>query len=160
MADTHSSFSKANLSLSRVSILPSAFSLTTSLNLQQSLSGKNLDSSERMAVSGSGAVMAYPSGELIGTNAALAHIELARPLPAWGKLQSSWTLFANWGQAKAAKPLPTDSTRSISDVGVGWSANYGNSTIRANLAHRLESTPASSERTPRDNFLLQVGWVF
>ena len=159
-ANTQGSFSKANLSLSRVSILPSAFSLTTSLNLQQSLSGKNLDSSERMSVSGSGAVMAYPSGELIGTNTVLAHIELARALPVWGKLQSSWMLFANWGQAKAAMPLTTESTRSISDVGVGWSANYGNAIIRANLAHRLESTPASSESTPRDNFLLQVGWVF
>ena len=159
-ANTQGSFSKANLSLSRVSILPGAFSLTTSLNLQQSLSSKNLDNSERMAVSGSGAVMAYPSGELIGSNAVLAHIELARPLPTWGNLQSSWTLFANWGQAKAAQPLATDRTRSISDVGVGWSANYGKAIIRANLAHRLESTPASSEPTSQDNFLLQVGWVF
>ena len=117
-------------------------------------------SSERMAVSGSGAVMAYPSGELIGSNAVLAHIELARALPVWGKLQSSWSVFANWGQAKAAKPLPTESTRSISDVGVGWSANYGNAIIRANLAHRLESTPARSEPTSQDNFLLQLGWLF
>jgi hemolysin activation/secretion protein len=159
-ANTQGSFTKASLSLSRVSLLPNAFSLTTSLHTQQSLSGKNLDSSERMAVSGSSAVMAYPSGELIGTNAMLAHIELARALPTWGKLQSSWTLFGNWGQAKAAQPLATDNTRSISDVGVGWSANYGKAIIRANLAHRLESTAASSESTSQDNFLLQVGWVF
>ncbi len=159
-ANTQGSFSKASLSLSRVSLLPNAFSLTTSLNTQQSLSGKNLDSSERMAVSGSSAVMAYPSGELIGTNATLVHLELARALPTWGKLQSSWTLFANWGQAKAAQPLATDSTRSISDVGVGWSANYGKAIIRANLAHRLETTPAASEPTSQDNFLLQLGWVF
>jgi hemolysin activation/secretion protein len=107
-ANTSGSFSKANLILSRVSLLPNAFSLTTSLMAQQSLSGKNLDGSERMAVSGSGAVMAYPSGELIGSNATLVHLELARPLPAVGKLQSSWLLFTNWGQASAAKPLATE----------------------------------------------------
>jgi hemolysin activation/secretion protein len=159
-ANTQGSFSKVNLNLSRVSLLPNAFSLTTSLNTQQSLSSKNLDSSERMAVSGSSAVMAYPSGELIGTNAVLVHLELARALPTWGKLQSSWSIFTNWGQAKAAQPLATDSTRSISDVGLGWSANYGNAIIRASLAHRLETTPAVSEKTEQDNFLVQVGWVF
>jgi hemolysin activation/secretion protein len=159
-ANTSGSFSKANLILSRVSLLPNAFSLTTSLMAQQSLSGKNLDGSERMAVSGSGAVMAYPSGELIGSNATLVHLELARPLPAVGKLQSSWLLFTNWGQASAAKPLATEKTRDISDVGIGWSASYGNAIIKAHLAHRLESTPATSESTPVDNFLLQVGWVF
>lgn len=159
-ADTNGSFSKANLNLSRVSLLPNAFSLTTSISAQQSLNGKNLDGSERMAVSGSGAVMAYPSGELVGSNATLVRVELARALPVWGKLQSSWLVFANWGQASAAKPLPTDTTRTISDVGLGWSANYGNAIIKASLAHRLENPGATSEPTAVDNFLLQMGWVF
>lgn len=159
-ANTNGSFSKANLSLSRVSLLPNAFSLTTTLVAQKSLSGKNLDGSERMAVSGSGAVMAYPSGELIGSNATLVRLELARPLPTIGKLQSNWSVFTNWGQASAAKPLATDTTRTISDVGVGWAANYGNAILRAYLAHRLENAAALSEKTSRDNFLLQVGWVY
>ena len=159
-AKTQGDFSKANLSLSRVSLLPNAFSLTTSLTLQQVLGSKNLDGSERMAVSGSSAVMAYPSGELIGSNATLVHLDLARPLPVWGKLQSNWLLFTNWGQASAANPLPTDKSRDISDVGIGWSANYGNALIKAHLAHRLESAGAISEPTSPDNFLLQFGWVF
>ena len=159
-ANTNGNFSKANLSLSRVSLLPNAFSLTTTLSAQRSLSGKNLDGSERMAVSGSGAVMAYPPGELIGSNATLVHLELARPLPAMGKLQSSWSVFTNWGQASAAQPLATDKTRDISDVGIGWAANYDNAIIRAHVARRLESTAAVSEKTNRDNFLLQLGWVF
>jgi hemolysin activation/secretion protein len=159
-ANTQGSFSKANVSLSRVSLLPNAFSLTTSVSAQQVITDKNLDGSERMSVSGTNGVMAYPSGELIGSNATLVHLELARPLPAWGKLQSNWLLFGNWGQASAAKPLATDRTREISDVGIGWSANYGNAIIKAHLAHRLESTAALSEKTEQDNFLLQVGWVF
>ena len=159
-ANTQGSFSKANVSLSRVSLLPNAFSLTTSISAQQVLTDKNLDGSERMSVSGSNGVMAYPSGELIGSNATLVHLELARPLPAWGKLQSNWLLFSNWGQASAAKPLATEKTRDISDVGIGWSANYGNAIIKAHLAHRLESAAATSEPTSQDNFLLQVGWVY
>jgi hemolysin activation/secretion protein len=159
-ANTNGSYSKANLLLSRVSLLPNAFNLTASLSAQQSLGSKNLDGSERMAVSGSGAVMAYPSGELIGSNATLVHLELARPLTAMGKLQSSWLLFTNWGQASAAKPLATEKTREISDVGIGWSASYGKTIIKAHLAHRLESTAAASEPTSVDNFLLQVGCVF
>ena len=159
-ANTNGNFSKANLSLSRVSLLPNAFSLTTTLAAQKSLSGKNLDGSERMAVSGAGAVMAYPSGELVGSNATLVRLELARPLPALGPLQSSWSVFTNWGQASAAKPLTTDKTRDISDVGIGWSANYANVIVRAHLAHRLERTAALSEKTNQNNFLLQLGWVF
>lgn len=159
-ADTHGSFSKASLTLSRTSLLPNAFRLSTSLSAQQSLGSKNLDGSDRMAVSGSGAVMAYPSGELIGSNATLLRLELERPLPAMGSLQSSWVVFANWGQAAAAKPMATDRTREISDIGLGWSASFDKAIIKAHLAHRLESSPATSESTPVDNFLLQVGWVF
>jgi hypothetical protein len=48
----------------------------------------------------------------------------------------------------------------LPDVGIGWSASYGNAIIKAHLAHRLESTAATSEKTDQDNFLLQVGWVF
>ena len=69
-------------------------------------------------------------------------------------------MFTNWGQASAAKPLATDNTRDISDVGIGWLANYGGAIVRAHLAHRLESTAALSEKTEQNNFLLQVGWVF
>jgi len=160
-ANTNGGFSKANLGLSRVSLLPGAFSLTTSLSVQQVLGGKNLDGSERMAVSGSGAVMAYPSGELIGSNATLVHLELARPLPAMGKLQSNWLLFANWGQAEAAHSIAqTDRLRSIGDVGIGWTASYSGAIIRTHLAHRLDTTESTSEPYPQDKFLVQVGWVF
>ena len=159
-ARTNGSFSKANLSLSRVSLLPNAFSLMTSVTAQQSLSAKNLDGSERMSVAGSSGVMAYPSGELIGSNAVLVHLELARPLPAWGALQSNLLVFTNWGQASAAKPLAGEHAREISDVGIGWSASYGKAIIKAHLAHRLGSRAATSEPTPADNFLLQVGWLF
>jgi len=158
-AQTQGSYSKLVADLSRVSLLPKSFTLTTALKLQQTLNNKNLDGSERMAVSGSGAVMAYPSGELIGSDATFVRAELSRPLPMVGKLQSNWLVFADWGNAKAANPLPTDISRDISDAGLGWTANYGGAMIHAYLAHRL-SSQAVSEPFATNKLLVQAGWVF
>lgn len=159
-AQTQGQFIKLNASLSRVNLLPMDFTLTASLKLQQSLNNKNLDGSERMAVGGPSAVMAYPSGELTGTNAALVRLELARPLPEWKGLRSNWLVFADWGQARQAKPLATDPRRDISDIGLGWNVTYGRALLKAYVAHRLDGTAAVSEPTPKTKFLAQAGWVF
>lgn len=159
-ANTRGNYQKVNLALSRISLLPASFSLTTSLTVQQSMDAKNLDGSEQMAVSGASAVKAYPSGELIGSNATLATFELSHPLPVFGNLQSSVQLFADWGQAQPAKAQTGQGNREISDVGIGWSGNYRTVFVKAQLAHRLESKPASSETTAIDNFLMQVGLTF
>ena len=53
--------------------------------------------------------------------------------------QSNRRVFADWGNAKAANPLPTDVNRNISDAGFGWSLNYGGALVHAYLAHRLNS---------------------
>lgn len=160
-ANTAGSFGKVAASISRISLLPNAFTLTASLKLQQALNSKNLDGSERMAVSGSSGVMGDPSGELIGSNAALVHLEVSRPLPAWGDLQSNWLVFTNWGQAEAAKAVAvTDQMRDISDVGIGWSASYKGALVRAHLAHRLDMLDPVSESYAQNKFLVQVGWVF
>jgi len=159
-AKTDGAYSKLNLDVSHTSLLPHSFTLSTSLRIQHALDDKNLDSSERMAVSGTGAVMAFPSGELIGSDADLVRLELSRPLPEFGALRSQWELFANWGDAKEPNPLPTDQYRHISDIGLGWSATYQGALIHAYLAHRVDSTKAVSEPYPDYKFLLQVGWVF
>ena len=159
-AKTEGAYSKLDLELSRVSMLPDNFTLTKTVKIQHTLNDKNLDSSERMAVSGSNAVMAMPSGELIGSDADFVRVELSRPLPAIGALQSQWQLLGDWGDAKEPKPLPTDSYRHISDIGLGWSATCRGALIHAYLAHRVDSTRALSEPYPDYKFLLQAGWVF
>ena len=159
-AKTEGAYNKLNFELSRVSLLPDNFTLTKAIKIQHTLDDKNLDSSERMAVSGSGAVLAFPSGELIGSDADLFHVELSHPLPVIGMLQSQWQVFGDWGDAKEPNPLPTDIYRHISDIGLGWSATYDGALIHAYLAHRVDSTPPVSEPYPDYKFLLQVGWVF
>ncbi len=72
------------------------------------------------------------------------------------EIQYLWQLHLRDGN----DDMVIESTGSISDVGLDWSADYGNAILKANLANRLETTPATSEKTEQDNLLVQVGWVF
>lgn len=154
---TNGRFEKLNASLSRVSLLPQQFSLTGSLKMQHSLN-KNLDGTERMGVAGVGGVMAYPSAELAGTNAYLARLELARPLPVFEEMVSQWSVFANWGKAQLLK---SETYRSLKDVGIGWTARHTSGLlIKTYLAHRVDALPAQSESTPRNKFWIQAGYIF
>lgn len=158
--NTQGRFQKINLGLSRVSVLPYALSLSTSLNVQQSLQHKNLDGSERMSVTGTSAVMAYPSGELNGSHAVLARVELSRPLPVWRAWQSSASVFSDWGQARAAHTLMAENTRSLSDVGLAWTAQQGAAMLKFSWVRRLASEAPSSEPLARNKLWAQAGWVF
>jgi len=160
-AQTVGNFSKAVLSLSRVSLLPEQFTLTTSVKSQTALKSKNLDSSERMSVSGSSGVWGHPPGELIGSNATLFKVELSRPLPTYEGLQHNWFTFYDFGQASAAVPVSsTDNRRSISDVGFGWSGNYQSLFFKAHVAHRIQDAAPTSEPYARNKFLLQLGYNY
>lgn len=163
-AQTQGSYGKLVAGVTRVSLLPKSFTLTASLRAQQSLSNKNLDSSERMSVAGSSGVMAYPPGELIGTNAAFARLELSRPLPAIQavpQLSHNWLAFTSWGQASAAKSVSaSDARRSVSDVGFGWSANWKGAVVKAYAAYRLQDSEPVSESSDRTRLLVQAGWLF
>lgn len=160
-ANTQGEYGKLIASLSRISLLPLDFSLTASFRCQQSLGDKNLDGSERMTASGYTAVMAYPSGDLIGTNATYARLELARPFPEWNRLKSNWLVFTDWGQASAANAVSSsDRSRNIGDVGIGLTGSYQGAILKVYVAHRLDSAQAVSEPVARDKVLAQIGWVF
>ena len=86
--------------------------------------------------------------------------QLLQSLPEWQGMKSSWQVFTDWGTAKAANPLITDVNRSISDVGLGWTANYSNAIIKAHVAHRIQDVSPTSEPYARNKFLLQAGYMF
>jgi hemolysin activation/secretion protein len=156
-ARTFGDFAKLNVTLSRSTLLPNAFTLAASLRHQSTLGGKNLDSSERMGISGVGGVMAYPMGEASGTDATLVGLELSRPLPEVMGVQHQWMAFTNWGRTRT---LRQDDYRSLSDVGLGWSTRQQNGLlIKAYVAIGLNGH-ATSEPDPKTRFLLQAGWVF
>ncbi|MEX8518617.1 MAG: ShlB/FhaC/HecB family hemolysin secretion/activation protein [Leptothrix sp. (in: b-proteobacteria)] len=157
---TNGQYGKLALNLSRTSLLPDSFTLNTAIKGQYALNNKTLDGSERMTVSGSGAVMAYPSGELIGDKALFVHAELSRPLPAQGDLQSSWALFANYGEARSWQAGSGHSQRHIADAGIGLNASYHGLLLRAHLARRMDPASPLSEPESRNKLLLQAGWTF
>ena len=155
-ARTLGRYNKLSANLSRVSLLPEQFSLTGTLRWQDSL-GKNLDGSERMGIGGVGGVMAYPSGELSGSNAISARLELSRPLPSWEGMSHQWSVFADWAEGQAVK---TDPRRRLNDIGLGYVGKHpAGFLVKAYLAHRLTS-PATSEPYARNKLLVQAGWVF
>jgi hemolysin activation/secretion protein len=160
-AQTEGHFQKLSLGLTRTSSITPQLTLTGSFKHQNSFNGKNLDSSERMSVSGISGVYAYPAGELMGTNASLAKIELTHALPAVQALTNSASIFASKGHAKASKAVSsTDQARTISDVGLGWKANYNRLVLQANLAYRLEKAQPLSEPASRTRLLVQANWVY
>ena len=162
-ARTDGSYGKLMLSLSRVSLLPHTLSLTTSLKAQHAFNDKNLDGSERMAVSGMGGVMAYPGGELIGDDAVWLRAELARPLPLPDKLKAraEGSLFADYGKAAASHDVGDPSRRDIADIGLGLNLRWQEGALlRLILAHRLGDDAPTSEPWSRNKLLVQAGWVF
>ena len=159
-ADSNGGYSKLVLALSRSLTLPYRFTLTAAMSLQHVLNNKDLDGSERMAVSGWNAVMAYPPDGLLGDNALLLHAQLSRPLPTLGSLQSSWSLFSDYGQASDVNAADGTGLRHLSDVGLGFTAQYKSTTLTANLAHRLGGGLPESESYARNKLLVQASWAF
>lgn len=154
--DSQGSYAKLNLAAARISVLPAGFTLNTSVKAQAVLGNKKLDGVERMSVAGSGAVAAYPTGELSGDHAAALRAELARALPA----QVSASVFADYGWAKAVNAAAgIDATRSLGDVGLGLSALRGGLLLKLQLAHRISGGAALSEPVSRTRLLFQAGWV-
>jgi hemolysin activation/secretion protein len=155
---TAGQFGKVEFSLSRTSFFPENFVFTAGLRVQQALSRKNLDGTEKMAVSGSAGVLAYPGGELSGSNAALVELEISRAMPAWvDGLKHQWQVSGQWGQASAARPVSdVDKRRSLAGLGLGWSGQYRGLTLKLQAAHRL-SDKATSEPYPKTKLLAQVG---
>lgn len=159
-ANTQGNYAKLNLSAARATLLPAQWSLTTSAKLQHALRGKNMDGSERLSVSGPGAVAAYASGELSGDNAALLRLELSHPVPVPAPVQLSASFFADHGWATAAKPVANVGERQLGDVGLSLTADASGGLLKLQVARRVSGGSPTSEPVPRTRWLLQGGWVF
>lgn len=153
-------YSKIDAGASRSSRLPADYTLNLALRLQQTLGGKSLDASERMAVSGVGGVLAYPPGELIGDTGRFVRAELDHPLVQLASVQTTWQVFSDFGQAGAARPLGAAPERHLSDLGLGLDAVGKGPMLHASIAHRLQAAEPMSEPAPRTKLLLQLGWRF
>lgn len=123
-------------------------------------SGQNLDSSEKLALGGMGAVRAYPQGEWPSDRASLFTAEWRQALaPGW---QGVAFFDAAHGRANAEPWAGGDAgKRTLRGAGVGlaWAGAKGLA-ARAFYAHRLGDTRATAEPDRDDRLWLQAAWAF
>lgn len=153
--DTAGSFTKLTVQVSRLQALMERLSLFVGLGGQ--LADRNLDASEKLALGGYRAVRAYPSGEVLVDEGAIANIELRYAVT------EAFTAFMFYDVARGdlnhdPGPFDFDNERTLRGPGLGF--NYtrpGNFSANLSLAWRT-SDPAvtdGGDRKPRAYFLLQ-----
>ena len=160
---TEGMFTKWRLSVNRKQKIDAAQILL--LSYQRQRANRNLDSSEKFGIGGSGAVRAYPAGEASGTQASLLSIELQRDF-AWNKQAYKFTTFYDLGEVEKEKNVTSTGLNSYKLQGIGlWlGASYpnrwGQSQWRVTWARRLGSNPAASNGNDSDGtYYLNRFWL-
>lgn len=138
---TAGSFNLVRFNASRQQVLTDSLSLYAGLSGQ--LAGKNLDSSEKFYLGGSGGVRAYPTSEAGGSEGLLMNLEARARLPA----NFNATAFFDWGTVRVNKnnDIPGAAVLNRYDlqgvgVSVGWASSFGLA-LKATLARRIGSNP-------------------
>jgi hemolysin activation/secretion protein len=138
---TAGSFQKLRFSAAREQVVTDRFSLYAGLSGQAA--SKNLDSSEKFYLGGSGGVRAYPANEAGGAQGVLLNLEARERLPA----NFSATAFFDLGSVQVNKNndiagAATPNSEQLKGMGLslGWTANFGLS-LKATVAHRIGSNP-------------------
>jgi hemolysin activation/secretion protein len=141
-------FSYGNLEfLSNVS-LTDRWSLSVSGTGQKSF-GKNLDSSEQIIVSGLKGVKAYRE-TVSGDNGYAVNAELKYKLPSilkWDHALGGFVDYGEWNYEK--KPFPDPHLGNMTDIGLGYYANFGLFSGKVQLAQGLGEYPAGLQKEPQ-----------
>ncbi|MBI4984865.1 MAG: ShlB/FhaC/HecB family hemolysin secretion/activation protein [Rhodocyclales bacterium] len=150
-------FAKATLTVLRQQTVTRDTSLQLQLTYQ--LSGKNLDSSEKLSLGGPGTLPGYANGEASGDDGILLKLSLR-----WQALSElALTVFGDYAKLRLAHdPLPaaTANHKRMTDVGIGadWTLGKG-FTASALLAWAGREAPNPMDNdTPR--FWFGLGWAW
>jgi hemolysin activation/secretion protein len=150
-AHSNGNYAKLGFNLSRLQRIDDSWSWYAALSAQHA--SKNLDSSEKFSLGGTG-VRAYPQGEASGDSGALLNIEARYSVPTtdWGNLQlvafldtGSITLhqstWAGW-QPSGRPNFPN--TYSLSGAGLGLNLyRDADFSVRSAVAFKLGSNPGA-----------------
>ena len=157
---TAGSFSKLRAGLSRLQALTPSLTAYAALNVQRA--NKNLDSSERLYLGGTGGVRAYPTSEGGGAEGQLFSAELRQQIDAGLTL----TGFYDHGQVKGFKnnawangsgslnsgTAPNELTLKGYGVSLAWNPQTSTE-LRATLARRIGTNPIASNGMDGDGTL-------
>lgn len=155
-ARTEGGFSRYNLDVARLQLLPAGFNLFGRLSAQWA--SRNLDSSEGFGLGGPNGVRAYPVGEGYGDEGALAQVELR-----WTHGALSPYGFYDIGRVRtdARRWQAIDNSRSISGAGFGLRAQDGGWNFDASFAWRLSGgAPQSDTKDRLPRVWVSAGYSF
>lgn len=118
-------FGRVNLNVTSTLAISPDVSLSLALRAQKAL-GRNLDSSEKLSLTGYFGVRSYDEG-LAGDSGVIVTPEARYQLPAFDAFQHSFGLFTDFGAAWLQHPSYTTTQRAFSplaDIGAGYYATY------------------------------------
>ena len=165
-ADTNGDFAKLNLGFRNQLQLGEKWTLSTALQGQKSLGGKNLDGSEQFTLSGPEGVRCYYSG-VLGDSGYLLNAEVKYELPTIFKLGNSVGLFTDFGRTYLEDGDYTDGPHGyrLSDAGIGYYGSYEYAagryligTVQAVWAYGPDQDTGNKESDSR--ILGQIGITF
>lgn len=153
-------YEKLSFLLSQTQYLNKNLSLLSSLSGQTSLN-KNLDGSEDFSVGGAYGVRAYKDTELSGDKGYLASLELIHTLPTFQGISHSISAFIDHAKVYYdTKNKQADNDRYLNAIGIGYSLNYKNASLKATYAYGFGNekdkiTTSEGNHTSPNQFLIQ-----
>jgi hemolysin activation/secretion protein len=162
-AKTDGTYEKVLLTLGNTTVFNPLLSLETSLSYQQALGNKNLDGSEDMSIGGSNGVRVYPDSEESAENGYVLRAEGFYNLPTISDISHKASLFMDTAKVKQENNVDNTKARQLSDVGIGYHANYKDFFGKAHLARIIGGSNVESEVDNKEyqtKFLVQAGMVF
>lgn len=157
---TAGSFKKANLMLAREQVLRGP--LSAYLRYSSQFARSNLDSSEKLDLSGPFAVRAYAPGEAVVDDGRLLALELRWALDYLGGTMQ-WSLFRDlgWGRINI-NPLAAAAASNeprLAGTGIGLRWNAGDLSISTSLAWRSTREPTAEGGDPSPRVYFQLVYL-
>ena len=160
-ADSHGTFSKLGLHAEHRRMLPLEIQLDMRLRAQATLSGKSLDGSQKLAVSGSDGVAAYAPGELLGDSGAVVRFALSRSFRLNDTVSIAPSIFVDEGRARNRHAMAGIAReRSLGDAGLGIAARWRTATLSLQWIARTHGGDAVSEPVSKHRVLGQLSVGF
>ena len=151
-ADTHGSFTYANLGVLANIPLAQKWSLSLSASGQHAFD-KNLDSSEQFNITGSNGVKAYRE-TVSGDSGYLLNAEARYPLPSIGKLNHAVGPFVDHGAWRYAHGgYAQKSSDTLTDIGLGYYMRYRFFSGRLQLTHAVGEYPSELKKESRTRLM-------
>ena len=153
--DTEGFFGYGNLEFLSVLSLTDKWSLSVTGSGQKAF-GKNLDSSEQFVVTGARGVKAYRE-TISGDNGYLFNAELKYKLPTilkWEHALGGFVDQGGWAYEKG--PFPSPSMGDMTDIGIGYYANYGMFSGKVQLVQGLGAYPVGLKKESQTSVCASV----